>query len=477
MGDATSNIVLGIPVPKEVQKLPRVPPMCYATEGDAMALEILSGLGRRQGVRKAEIARACDLLSGRSDVLIILERPRADRYDVMFNDFVQASDTLRSLDDLIRFSTRGALSIHAVSVVDAFSFQKEKDCTEFDLDCHQTLGQIIRTKKPKVIIRCHGEEYKDEWMKAFEFPAKEYRFVQKDVEIEDGHFTTVVQSFHMSCAVQNADYRPEYRALLIHHFVAAFAELHGNSQLPECAEDLRILCNRRGERTNLPFDTKYWAAQFTIPALSEPYDDLHKRYPVGFADRSRLERIEDSALAFYGMYQWLRLLAQGKCNPGSLALGRITLFNWTKFFKHAPLFNQVIWLLNARGVDQRSWISPKSGGRHTEKTKLSLAGILKELRLQKGPLAARNLDKMRGLLVDEIKERTPVVEECLRKTSVFDLAESLNFASMLAFYGEFVKSFDEDGYIFGSEQGGVRMDVLFLHRYLGEMDRFLSSRA
>lgn len=71
------------------------------------------------------------------------------------------------------------------------------------------------------------------------------------------------------------------------------------------------------------------------------------------ADLNRLEQTEDRALAFYSMYQGLKLLAQGKCNPGSLALGRTKFFNWAEFFRLTPLFEQITWLLNARGTDQR----------------------------------------------------------------------------------------------------------------------------
>lgn len=469
-----SNVVLGLPIPRAVQQLPRVPPACHATEGDRTAIELLRALGTRQRRPENEIARACELAHGISDVVVILERPRAKTYDVSFDKFVEASDTLRSLDALIRFSTRGALSIHTVSVLDAFSFQENKHRTDSDLDCHRTLADIIRAKKPKIIIRCHRDEYLDEWMRRFELPGEEYRLARQDVEIEDGHLATVFQSFHMSCAVQNASYRPEFRALLIHHFVAAFGELHGHGQLPEYVEELRVLCNKKGNRIEKPFRTEHMAARYTSQALSERYDESYRSHPIEFADLDGLEQTESRALAFHRMYKWLTLLARGKCNPGSLALGRIKLFNWAEFFSLSPLSKQVVWLLNTRGTDQSSWITPESYPTHNE-TKLSLARLLKELKSQKGTSNQGDLVQIRRQLVARIKERTLVAEQCLRDTSIAGLAESLDFASTLAFYKEFIVRFDKDGYILGVGQDGVRMDVLFCQRYLKELDKFLTS--
>jgi hypothetical protein len=37
--------------------------------------------------------------------------------------------------------------------------------------------------------------------------------------------------------------------LLIHHYIAAFGELHGQGQSPEGAWELRVLCNVKGNLT------------------------------------------------------------------------------------------------------------------------------------------------------------------------------------------------------------------------------------
>jgi hypothetical protein len=146
------------------------------------------------------------------------------------------------VDELIRLATNGARSIHTVTVLDAFPYKPRGDAGIPDERCHQLVGQILRIKKPKVVLCCHTERYCDPWMERFQLPVRDYKLEQKEVEIGDGHVTIVMQSFHPSRAVNHAKYWPEYRALLMYHFVAAFAELNGLFQLPKCAEEIRKLC-------------------------------------------------------------------------------------------------------------------------------------------------------------------------------------------------------------------------------------------
>jgi hypothetical protein len=79
-------------------------------------------------------------------------------------------------------------------------------------------------------------------MKQFELPSEEYKFVRTEARAGGNHKTLVLQCFHPSLAVNNATRRPEYRCLLIYHFIAAFAELSGVSQLHEDAEE----CTKKG---------------------------------------------------------------------------------------------------------------------------------------------------------------------------------------------------------------------------------------
>jgi hypothetical protein len=154
--------------------------------------------------------------------------------------------TLWAVDELIRFATNGTQSIHTMTVLDAFSFKPDDKSHIPDERCHQLLAEILRAKKPKVVIRCHRGEYKDSWMKHFELPSEEYKFVRTEFRAGGNHRTVVLQSFHPSLAVNYSARRPKYRCLLIYHFIAAFAELSGVSQLHEDAEEIRQLCTKKG---------------------------------------------------------------------------------------------------------------------------------------------------------------------------------------------------------------------------------------
>jgi hypothetical protein len=214
--------------------------------GDIKSLEILRDFGQKFQVPCDEIDHACNLASGPSDAVIILERPRSRNnhdYGLPFSQFIDSCKTLWAVNELIRYVTNGARSIHTVTVLDAFSFKPKERSYLPDERCHQLLAEILRVKRPKVIIRCHRGEYNDPWMKQFELPGKDYELVRREIQLDENHTTIVLQSFHPSIAVNNDFRRPEYRCLLIYHFVVAFAELSGESQLQEDAEGIRQLCN------------------------------------------------------------------------------------------------------------------------------------------------------------------------------------------------------------------------------------------
>jgi hypothetical protein len=123
-----------------------------------------SDFGKEFDVPCDEIDHACNLASGPADVVVILERPKtrtSHNYGHPFPQFVGCCKTLWAVDELIRFATNGARSIHTVTVLDAFSFKPDDKSHIPDERCHQLLAEILRAKKPKVVIRCHRGEYKD----------------------------------------------------------------------------------------------------------------------------------------------------------------------------------------------------------------------------------------------------------------------------------------------------------------------------
>ena len=133
-----------------------------------------------------------------------------------------------------------------MTVLDAFSFKPDDKSYIPDERCHQLLAEILRAKKPKVVICCYRGEYKDSWMKYFELSSKEYKFVRTEFRAGGNYRTVVLQSFYLLLAVNYSACRPEYCCLLIYYFIAVFAELSGVSQLHEDAEEIRQLCTKKG---------------------------------------------------------------------------------------------------------------------------------------------------------------------------------------------------------------------------------------
>jgi hypothetical protein len=114
---------LGIPVPLSLKRIVSVPPVCYPSQGDKETIEILQHFGKELRLPANEITQACNLASGFSDIVIILERPRRiHKFKNSFTEFVKDCPTLKAVDELIRLATKGARSIHTVTVLDVFSF-------------------------------------------------------------------------------------------------------------------------------------------------------------------------------------------------------------------------------------------------------------------------------------------------------------------------------------------------------------------
>ncbi|KAJ5239889.1 hypothetical protein N7468_004508 [Penicillium chermesinum] len=364
---------LQIPVPLSMKDLAHAPPVCLPTRGDHEAIEILEKFGKALLRPGDEIAQAQNLAAGFSDIVVILERPRHRRnhkFDVSFEEFVQSCETLLAIDELIRFATKGARSIHTVTVLDAFSYQPDKRATDEDKKCHEVLAQILKVKKPKVILRCHRDTYCDEWLKQIELPGESYQLGRKEISIFDGHKTIVLQTFHPSCAVNNADRRPEYRALLMYHFVAAFSELISKFILPDAAEGIRKLCLEKGERK--PSDIcKYepWqAARRISQVLEKPYKSLFYMHFIAFADETPSESRSKQAQAFSALYGSLKRLFGNSNAFGGLAIAKTVLFLWKRHFEEDPLYDHVMSWLVIRGNQQRDWFASESGRIHDQRS-------------------------------------------------------------------------------------------------------------
>ena len=384
---------LQIPIPLSMKNVSHTPPVCLPTRGDHEAIEILEKFGKALLRPEDEITQAQNLAAGFSDIVVILERPRHRRnhkFDVSFEEFVQRCKTLLAIDELIRFATKGARSIHTVTVLDAFSYRSDKYATDEDKQCHEVLAQILKVKKPKVILRCHRDAYYDEWLKQIELPGENYQLERKEISIFDGYKTIVLQSFHPSCAVNNADCRPEYRALLMYHFVAAFSELTSKFILPDTAEGIRKLCLNKGERK--PSDIcKYepWQAAHLISrVLEKPYKSLIDIQFVGIADETPSESRSKQTQAFSALYGSLKRLFGNSSSFGGLAIAKSVLFLWKRHFEEDQLYDHVMSWLVIRGNQQRDWFASETGRIHDQRTleeqlsslQVSASSIIRDIR-------------------------------------------------------------------------------------------------
>ncbi|KID81457.1 hypothetical protein MGU_11189 [Metarhizium guizhouense ARSEF 977] len=266
-----SGMVLGIPVPGCARALAGTTPAYPSHQGDELAPDLIIAFGKKFNKPRHEIEYESRLSYGLSDIVILLERPYVENYHVNFETIVQRSPTLRAVDELIRFSSCGARSIFTVTVLNTFPMQPEKKDKTLDEACHGLVGHVLQVKWPKIILRCDQHSFSDGWMSRFNFHAPDYdlqyRLEEHEVMFDETHTATVYQSCHPSCAVNNTDCRPEYRALLIHHFLAAFGALRGHTDLPEYVEPIRQLCLQSGGRKPKP---TLCSVNSSAPPLPEP---------------------------------------------------------------------------------------------------------------------------------------------------------------------------------------------------------------
>lgn len=223
-------ICLEVPVPGCVQELLQEPPICFPREEDGRIIDLIEKFGTGFGRPKDEIKQACNLTSGPSDLIIILERPReGQEFHLTFDQFVRECPTLKAVDELIRFSSRGARSIHTVTVLDAFPFSPKGPDFIPAASCHQLTEEILKLKRPKVVVCCWNVLCEHPFVSQFKFHGVGTWPLHAQVEIGT-ECTTVIRSFHPATAVCYRQLSPCSRSLLICHFVLAFAELTGSRE-------------------------------------------------------------------------------------------------------------------------------------------------------------------------------------------------------------------------------------------------------
>lgn len=232
---------LDIPVPRCVKELLREPPVRWPRDEDVKVLNLIKGFGEEFRRPENEINHACNLASGPSDLVVILERPHSSQnYNVDFHEFVARCETLKRVDELIRFSSKGTRSIHTVTVIDAFSFKPDENTPIPSERCFQLTEEILKMKMPKVVLCCWNRPCDRPFVAQFKSFGVGAWPIRDQVEIK-GSALSIIRSFHPAAAVcHDASQKTYCRMLLICHFALAFAELAGSTKVPEW---VRAVCD------------------------------------------------------------------------------------------------------------------------------------------------------------------------------------------------------------------------------------------
>lgn len=230
---------LNILLPRCIRRLVEEPPAPLPIRSrDIQVLDLITNFKEKYKniISEDEIKQARNLASGHSDIVVILERPAPNHdYSVDSEKFIIDCPTLKAVDELIKLATKGKRSIQSVSVFDAHSFKPNgKEMVPTDEDCYLLLEEMLKAKRPKVVICCWGN-----WKKRCSNPFV-YRFlgggigrqkIHDEVNIEDWD-CVAIRSFHPSVALRYKKYDADFRALLAYHFIAAFTELSHRIEEP-----------------------------------------------------------------------------------------------------------------------------------------------------------------------------------------------------------------------------------------------------
>ncbi|KFY70498.1 hypothetical protein V499_09121 [Pseudogymnoascus sp. VKM F-103] len=220
---------LNIPLPRCIGELVKAPPVPVSHPGDGNVLNLLIEFGRKYNRDINEIRQACDLAEGYSDLVIILQRPAPrHNYSVDFEKFVADCPTLDAVDKLIRYASKGTRSIETVSVFDAYSFKPGLTAAwPSDDDCHLLLEQMLKFKKPRVVMCCWNKgaaTCSNEFVGQFVGGGVGNPSIRDEIDIE-GCSSVAIRCFHPATAMCYNPYNADYQALMTYHFIAAFSEL------------------------------------------------------------------------------------------------------------------------------------------------------------------------------------------------------------------------------------------------------------
>ena len=155
---------LGVPVPKRLEDLVKEPAVRTVEDRDRKAVSPIRTYGKGLNVPHACVEFVCNLANGPSDLAVIVNAGDITNLMDNFATNVSQSITLRSVDELIKVSTKAAQRIANTSVFDLRGFKNyDEPNDDLNFAYHALLRGILVLKRPKVILSCwdHEWRYKD----------------------------------------------------------------------------------------------------------------------------------------------------------------------------------------------------------------------------------------------------------------------------------------------------------------------------
>ncbi|GIJ84948.1 hypothetical protein Asppvi_003803 [Aspergillus pseudoviridinutans] len=368
------NPCLGIGLPSCLRDLPVPPPVSLADSKDQQVFDAIRALGIRSQVPQEEVEKACCLAAGPADLVILLERPGPNHdYTDDFEDFVRRCSTLQAIDELIRFSSKGARSIHTTSVLDAFLLKpSHTQALPADTDCFNTVEQILTIKQPRVLVCCWKGECQNENLSQFRSRGVGSLPMRSRARL-NGKEIINYHSFHPATAVWYNQCQPVLRALLAYHFAAAFLELRHPQEPPEWAIEISKMAANTSTR-NEHLSVKAAVNSFRSSLLI--ILGLEKIRSVRFRTQPTVSRVWRDDI-----FTLVNYLPTTSYQHGALQVAKATLL-WRKYFSKNPEFQKVLSQLLDLGNRQSAFY-------HTSSI-LSTTGLEESLLLLKFDEPARS---------------------------------------------------------------------------------------
>ncbi|KAF7133828.1 hypothetical protein CNMCM5793_005240 [Aspergillus hiratsukae] len=339
------NSCLGIALPPCLGELPISPPVCLADSKDQQVFDAIRALGLRSKRPEEEIEKACCLASGPSDIMVLLERPAPSHdYAVDFAKFVRDCPTLQAVDELIRFASNGSRSIHTVSVVDAFLLKpRAAESLPTDSDCLNTVEQILKIKRPRVVICCWTGQCDNGYVSHFRSCGVGSLQMRSAIR-HDGRDIIIIPSFHPATAVCYNTCRPSYRVVLAYHFTAAFLELHHPTQPPEWIREISKMAasdDRNEELSSKDAENILRSTLLEIIGITKRRMQFRTKPKASHVRRDDIPTLTSH-------------LGDTSYRDGALLVARATLL-WRYYFSHEPTFKKVLAQLLILGNRQTAF--------------------------------------------------------------------------------------------------------------------------